>query len=161
MPPRQSKSLKIGICINAHLPRPSPSQSEPQAPPGDDKPDPTKRVKTGQPSPKVSDIKCYDIANPTNHIRLMALPNLTTGPQPCALFYRDGSQCIHGDDCKFAHVPMVNLPEQSRKEWFDHINKTSNLHFNMKTCTLFTPLRTAAPYAGLYDSNSYHLILNR
>ena len=30
---------------------------------------------------------------------------------------------------------MVNLLEQSKKEWFDHVNKTANLHFNMKTCT--------------------------
>ena len=32
---------------------------------------------------------------------------------------------------------MVNLPEQSRKEWFDHINKTANLDFNMKVCKYF------------------------
>ena len=114
-----------------------PSKDKGRATQGDAKADSNKRIKTGNAASKVGDIKCYDSANPTNRIRLMPLPHLTTGPQPCAPFYRDGSMCKHGDDCKFAHCPMVDLPEQSRKEWFDHVHKTPTLHFNMKTCTCF------------------------
>ena len=112
-------------------------EKNPRAPQGDEKPDSAKRLKTDNPGAKVGDIKCFDAANPKSRIRLMALPNLTTGPQPCAPFYRDGSQCRNADECKFAHVPLCDLPEQSRKEWFDHVNKTATLHFNMKTCKCF------------------------
>ena len=45
-----------------------------RAPQRDTKPDPIKRVKTGHPSPKVGNIKCYDATNPTARIRLIALP---------------------------------------------------------------------------------------
>ena len=99
-------------------------------------PDPNKRQKAGNAGKNVGDIKCYDPANPKSRIRLMALPKLTIGPQPCAPFYRDGSQCKN-EACELAHVPMVNLPAQSRKEWFNHVHAQPHLHFNMKTCTCF------------------------
>ena len=112
-------------------------EKNPRAPPSDEKAGSDKRHKAEKSSSKVGDIKCFDAANPKSRIRIMALPNLTTGPQPCAPFYRDGSECRNADDCKFAHVPICDLPEQSKKEWFDHVNKTANLHFNMKTCKCF------------------------
>ena len=98
-------------------------------------PDPNKKHK-GQPGKHVGDIKCFDPTNPKTRIRLMALPKLTTGPQPCAPYYRDGSTCKN-EDCELAHVPMCDLPDQSRKEWFDHVTTQPHLHFNMKTCKCF------------------------
>ena len=97
--------------------------------------DPNKKQK-GQPGKNVGDIKCYDPTNPKARIRLMALPKLTTGPQPCAPYYRDGSTCKN-EDCELAHVPMCDLPDQSKKEWFDHVTAQPHLHFNMKTCKCF------------------------
>ena len=105
-------------------------------PPGQDRPgvpDPNKRQKNGQPGRNIGDIKCYNPANPKNFLRLMALPKLTIGPQPYVPFYRDGSQCKN-EHCKLAHVQMCALPDQSRKEWFDHVHAQPHLHFNMKTC---------------------------
>ena len=75
-----------------------PNKDKAQATQGDSKVDHTKKIKTGHTSPKVGDIKCYDVANPTARIRLLPLPTLITGPQPCAPFYRDGSQCRNRDD---------------------------------------------------------------
>ena len=98
-------------------------------------PDPNKRQK-GQPGKNIGDIKCFDPTDPKARIRLMVLPKLTLAPQSCAPFYRDGSMCKN-EDCVLAHVPMCDLPAQSRKEWFDHVNTQPHLHFNMKTCKCF------------------------
>ena len=85
----QIKGMKEKACLRemANLltvPGRGGKEKNPRAPPGDDKTDSAKRLKTENPSAKVGDIKCYDAANPKNCIRLMALSNLTTGPQPCA-----------------------------------------------------------------------------
>ena len=110
-------------------------------------PEPNKRQKAGHAGKNVGDIKCYDPANQKTRIRLMALPTLTTGPQPCAPFYRDGSQCKN-EACELAHVPMNALPAQSKKEWFAHVQAHPHLHFNMKTCTCFVDANGALKPPG-------------